>query len=112
MFLIECVWLLFEYGEYWLCSELGKWFMVMELNYNVVKFCVYLMLIIDEVYCCDFDVICFMYVMNVDCFVYDSFEFVMLMNYLDIVCVGKVSFVGCFDMLLFLVDLIDIVVLY
>ncbi|HDR9587846.1 TPA: DUF2827 domain-containing protein [Burkholderia stabilis] len=99
-----------EHGEYRPRSEPGKRLTVMEPNHNVVKFCVYPMLIIDEAYRRDPDAICFTHVTNADRLAHDSPEFVMLMNYLDIVRAGKASFVGRFDTPVFLADLTDIVV--
>ena len=88
----------------------GKRLTVMEPNHDVVKFCVYPMLIIDEAYRRDPDAICFTHVTNALHLAHDSPEFVMLMNYLDIVRAGKASFVGRFDTPLFLAELTDIVV--
>ncbi|NHH84373.1 DUF2827 domain-containing protein [Burkholderia gladioli] len=99
-----------ENGEYRPRSGPGKRLTVMEPNHDVVKFCVYPMLIIDEVYRRAPDAICFTHVTNSDRLANESPEFVMLMNYLEIVRAGKASFVGRFDTPLFLADLTDVVV--
>jgi hypothetical protein len=99
-----------ERGEYRPRSEPGKRLTVMEPNHNIVKFCMYPMLIIDEAYRRDPDAICFTHVTNADRLAHNSPEFVTLMNYLDIVRAGKASFVGRFDTPLFLAEMTDIVV--
>ncbi|UVT05882.1 DUF2827 domain-containing protein [Burkholderia glumae] len=99
-----------EHGEYRPRNVRGKRLTVMEPNHDVVKFCVYPMLIIDEVYRGDPDAICFTHVTNADRLAYDSPEFVMLMNYLNIVRDGKASFVGRFDTPEFLATMTDVVV--
>lgn len=99
-----------ERGEYRPRSEPDKRLTVMEPNHDIVKFCMYPMLIIDEAYRRDPDAICFTHVTNADRLAHNSPEFVTLMNYLDIVRAGKASFVGRFDTPLFLADMTDIVV--
>ncbi|WP_175028074.1 DUF2827 domain-containing protein [Burkholderia seminalis] len=110
MFLTDRTRSLPGHGEYRPRSESGKRLTVMEPNQDVVKFCVYPMLIIDEAYRRDPDAICFTHVTNADRLAHDSPEFVMLMNYLDIVRAGKAAFVGRFDTPDFLATMTDIVV--
>ncbi|KAF1065585.1 hypothetical protein LvStA_00077 [Burkholderia gladioli] len=99
-----------EHGEYRPRGARDKRLTVMEPNHDVVKFCVYPMLIIDEVYRRAPDAICFTHVTNADRLAHDSPEFVMLMNYLDVVRAGKAAFVGRFDTPEFLATMTDIVV--
>lgn len=110
MFLTERTRSLPGHGEYRPRSQSGKRLTVMEPNQDVVKFCVYPMLIIDEAYRRDPDAICFTHVTNADRLAHDSPEFVMLMNYLDIVRAGKAAFVGRFDTPDFLATMTDVVV--
>ncbi|NIF69771.1 DUF2827 domain-containing protein [Burkholderia sp. Ap-962] len=97
-------------GEYRPSSRLGKRLAVMEPNHDVVKCCLYPMLIIDEVYRQAFDRIEFVHVTNADRLAHDSPEFVMLMNQLEVVRAGRASFVGRFDTPVFLASLTDVVV--
>ncbi|KUY98153.1 hypothetical protein WS50_11840 [Burkholderia territorii] len=110
MFLTERTRSLPGRGEYRPRSKSGKRLTVMKPNQDVVKFCVYPMLIIDEAYRRDPDAICFTHVTNADRLAHDSLEFVMLMNYLDIVRAGKAAFVGRFDTPDFLATMTDVVV--
>lgn len=110
MFLMARTRTLPELGEYRPTGAPAKRLTVMEPNHNVVKFCVYPLLIIDEVYRCAPDTIEFAHVTNADRLARDSQEFVMLMNYLEVVRAGKASFVGRFDTPLFLSMLTDVVV--
>ncbi|WP_186048319.1 DUF2827 domain-containing protein [Burkholderia gladioli] len=97
-------------GEYRPSGRLGKRLAVMEPNHDVVKCCLYPMLIIDEVYRQAFDRIEFVHVTNADRLAHDSPEFVMLMNQLEVVRAGRASFVGRFDTPVFLACLTDVVV--
>lgn len=99
-----------DHGEYRPSGTQAKRVTVMEPNYDVVKFCVYPMLIIDEAFRREPDAIGFAHVTNADRLANESPEFVMLMNYLDIVRAGKASFVGRFDTPVFLAELTDVVV--
>lgn len=110
MFLTERTRLMPEHGEYRASGKRAKRLTVMEPNQDVVKFCVYPMLIIDEAYRRDPDVISFAHVTNAARLAHDSPEFVMLMNYLEIVRASKASFVGRFDTPAFLAEFTDVVV--
>lgn len=99
-----------DHGEYRPSGVRAKRLTVMEPNYDVVKTCVYPMLIIDEAFRREPDAIGFAHVTNADRLANTSPEFVMLMNYLEIVRAGKASFVGRFDTPEFLAELTDIVV--
>ncbi|CAJ3241121.1 Protein of uncharacterised function (DUF2827) [Burkholderia pseudomallei] len=110
MFLGERTRLLLERGEYRPSGKRAKRLTVMEPNHDVVKFCVYPMLIIDEAYRREPDAIAFAHVTNAERLAHDSPEFVMLMNYLEIVRASKASFVGRFDTPTFLAEHTDVVV--
>ncbi|MBN3817908.1 DUF2827 domain-containing protein [Paraburkholderia sp. Se-20369] len=110
MFLAERAATLPGHGEYRPSGARGKRLTVMEPNHNVVKFCVYPLLIIDEAYRREPDAIAFTHVTNADRLARESQEFVMLMNYLEIVRAGKATFVGRFDTPVFLSELTDVVV--
>lgn len=99
-----------DHGEYRPSGVRAKRLTVMEPNYDVVKTCVYPMLIIDEAFRREPDAIGFAHVTNAERLANTSAEFVMLMNYLEIVRAGKASFVGRFDTPEFLAELTDIVV--
>ena len=110
MFLTERTRALPAHGEYRPSGKCGKRLTVMEPNHDVVKCCLYPMLIIDEVYRRAPDSIAFTHVTNGDHLAHASPEFAMLMNYLEIVRAGKASFVGRFDTPTFLSELTDVVV--
>jgi hypothetical protein len=97
-------------GEYRPSGKSGKRISVMEPNHDVVKCCLYPMLIIDEVYRRAPSLIEFTHVTNADRLARQSPEFAMLMNHLEIVRAGKASFVGRFETPTFLSELTDIVV--
>ncbi|KHK49800.1 hypothetical protein PI87_25255 [Ralstonia sp. A12] len=98
------------HGEYRPSGNRGKRLTVMEPNHDVVKCCLYPMLIIDEVYRRDPGLITFTHVTNADRLARSSPEFAMLMSQLEIVRGGKASFVGRFDTPAFLSELTDVVV--
>ncbi len=110
MFLTERARLLPEHGEYRPSGQRAKRLTIMEPNHDVVKFCVYPMLIIDEVYRREPESIAFTHVTNAERLAHESPEFVMLMNYLEIVRASKASFVGRFDTPAFLAEFTDVVV--
>ena len=83
---------------------------VMEPNLNVVKFCLYPILIAEEAYRKRPDLVAFMHVTNTERIVHDSKEFVALMNQLDIVRQHKAAFVGRFDTPQFLSEFTDAVI--
>jgi hypothetical protein len=99
-----------DHGEYRPSGARAKRVTVMEPNQDVVKFCVYPMLIIDEAFRRDPDAIAFVHVTNAEHLATSSREFVMLMNYLEIVRASKASFVGRFETPAFLAELTDVVV--
>ncbi|ACR30911.1 DUF2827 domain-containing protein [Burkholderia glumae] len=110
MFLTARAQALRENGEYRPNGQPGRRLTVMEPNHDVVKFCVYPMLIIDEVFRREPDTIAFAHVTNAEHLAHHSREFVLLMNYLDIVRAGKASFVGRYDTPVFLSEFTDVVV--
>jgi hypothetical protein len=110
VFLTERAQALSHHGEYRPSGARAKRLTVMEPNYDVVKTCVYPMLIIDEAFRREPDAIGFAHATNADRLANGSPEFVMLMNYLDIVRAGKASFVGRFETPLFLAEFTDVVV--
>ncbi|WP_293043063.1 DUF2827 domain-containing protein [Paraburkholderia sp.] len=110
MFLTERARRLRHHGAYRPSGAHAKRVTVMEPNHDVVKFCVYPMLIIDEVFRRAPDAISFAHATNAEHLAKSSPEFVMLMNYLEIVRAGKASFVGRFDTPDFLAELTDVVV--
>ncbi|ANH76982.1 hypothetical protein ACS15_4715 [Ralstonia insidiosa] len=97
-------------GEYRPSGKSGKRLSVMEPNHDVVKCCLYPMLIIDEVYRRNPGLIAFTHVTNADHLAHASPEFAMLMNQLEMVRAGKASFVGRFETPAFLSELTDVVV--
>src|SRR5262249_5935918 len=110
MFLTERTHSFRDHGEYRPSGSRAKRITVMEPNHDVVKFCVYPMLIIDEAFRRDPEAIAFAHVTNAEHLATASREFVMLMNYLEIVRAGKASFVGRFETPSFLAEFTDIVV--
>ncbi|MCA8169867.1 DUF2827 domain-containing protein [Burkholderia gladioli] len=110
MFLTERARPLRENGEYRPSGQAAKRLTVMEPNHDVVKFCLYPMLIIDEVFRRDPEAISFTHVTNAEHIAHHSHEFVMLMNYLEIVRASKASFVGRYDTPMFLAEFTDVVV--
>jgi len=83
---------------------------VMEPNINVVKFCLYPILIAEEAYRrCPAD-ISLLQVTNADQIAKNSMEFITLMNHLDLVRQHKAVFLGRHDTPQFLSESTDIVV--
>lgn len=83
---------------------------VMEPNINVVKFCLYPILIVEEAYRKQPEAVGFLHVTNADRIAKDSKEFVALMNQLDLVRNHKAAFVGRYDTPQFLAEMTDVVV--
>lgn len=83
---------------------------VMEPNINVVKFCLYPILIVEEAYRKQPEAVGFLHVTNADRIAKDSKEFVALMNQLDLVRNHKAAFVGRYDTPQFLAEMTDAVV--
>jgi hypothetical protein len=83
---------------------------VIEPNIDVMKFCLYPLLLAERAYREAPDKIAFLHVTNADQFVHENREFAGLARQLDIVRGHKASFVGRFETPKFLSDFTDIVV--
>jgi hypothetical protein len=88
----------------------AKRFSVMEPNINVVKFCLYPVLIAELVYRKQPESIAILQVTNADLIARESLEFITLMNQLDIVKEHRAVFLGRYDTPTFLAERTDIVV--
>ncbi|AOK30900.1 MULTISPECIES: DUF2827 domain-containing protein [Burkholderia] len=97
-------------GEYRPSGARAKRLTIMEPNHDVVKCCVYPLLIVDEVFRRDPDAIAFTHVTNAEHLATGSPEFVMLMGYLELVRAQRASFVGRYDTPTFLARHTDVVV--
>jgi hypothetical protein len=82
---------------------------VFEPNIDVLKFCLYPLLIAERAYREAPDKIAFLHVTNADRLVYDDTEFAALARQLDIVNAQKASFVGRFETPRFLAEHTDVV---
>jgi hypothetical protein len=78
---------------------------VMEPNHNVVKFCLYPILIAEEAYRLQPDMIAFLHVTNAE-----SLDFVAIMSQLDIVRQHKAAFVGRHETPQFLSEMTDVMI--
>jgi hypothetical protein len=83
---------------------------VMEPNINVVKFCVYPILIAELAYRARPDAVALLQVTNAERMAKDSMEFITLMNQLDLVRQHKAVFLGRHETPVFLAQNTDIVV--
>ncbi|QFZ83826.1 DUF2827 family protein [Variovorax paradoxus] len=83
---------------------------VMEPNINVVKFCVYPILIAELAYRTRPDAVALLQVTNAERMAKDSMEFITLMNQLDLVRQHKAVFLGRHETPVFLAQNTDIVV--
>ena len=83
---------------------------VMEPNVDVVKFCLYPLLIAEQAHRCSPGLIGFIHVTNCERFAGSSQDFVALMNHLDLVRQHKAAFVGRFETPSFLSEMTDAVV--
>lgn len=83
---------------------------VIEPNIDVLKFCLYPILIAEQAFRQRPDLIAFLHVANADRFVHDDREFAGLMRHLDIVAAQKASFIGRVQTPAFLADHTDVVV--
>lgn len=83
---------------------------VMEPNINIVKFCLYPILIAEEAYRARPDAIQILQVTNADNIARESPEFIGLMNQLDIVRQHKAVFLGRYETPVFLAENTDILV--
>lgn len=100
-----------HHGEYRpRAADQAKRISIMEPNHDVVKFCLYPILIVEETFREMPDAIEFLHVTNAERLANNSKEFVSLMLQLDIVQNNKAAFVGRFDTPLFLAEMTDIVV--
>lgn len=95
------------------CYVPGNWpkrLSVMEPNLNVVKFCLYPILIAEEAQRRQPDAIGHLHVTNSEHLAKESKEFIALMNHLDMVRNHKVRFVGNYSTPQFLSEMTDIVI--
>lgn len=100
-----------HHGEYRpRAADKAKRISIMEPNHDVVKFCLYPILIVEETFREMPDAIEFLHVTNAERLANNSKEFVSLMLQLDIVQNNKAAFVGRFDTPLFLAEMTDVVV--
>ncbi|WP_206956037.1 DUF2827 domain-containing protein [Trinickia acidisoli] len=83
---------------------------IMEPNVDVLKFCLYPMLIVEQTYREAAGRIAQVYVTNAMHLAQHSTDFIGIAQYLDLVCDGKVVFLGTFDTPTFLCENADIVV--
>ncbi len=96
-------------GEY-LPGSGPKRLSVIEPNIDVLKFCLYPILIAEQAFREVPEHISFLHVANADRFVHDGREFADLMRQLDIVNARKASFIGRVTTPNFLADYTDIVI--
>lgn len=90
--------------------EGGARLTVMEPNIDVVKFCLYPVLIAEQAYRCRPELVRFLHVTNCERFASSSDDFIALMNHLDLVRDGKAAFVGRFETPVFLAEMTDAVI--
>ena len=83
---------------------------VIEPNINVLKFCLYPILIAELAFREMPDNVGFLHVANADGMVHDEGEFAKLVRHLDIVNANKASFIGRVDTPHFLADVTDIMI--
>jgi hypothetical protein len=83
---------------------------VMEPNIDVLKFCLYPLLIAEQAFRSVGNAISYLHVTNADDLARHSPEFIGIARYLDLVRQGKVSFVGRYDTPQFLSEHTDIVI--
>lgn len=83
---------------------------VIEPNINVLKFCLYPILIAEQAFREMPDKIGFLHVANSDGMVHDEAEFAKLVRHFDIVNANKASFIGRVDTPHFLADATDIMI--
>lgn len=109
LFLIERAKHLPEGGIY-RTSGRSKRFAIMEPNINVVKFCLYPILIAEDVFRTHPQNISLLQVTNAEHIAINSHEFILLMNQLDIVKNNKAVFLGRHDTPQFLSEHADLVI--
>ncbi|RKP45151.1 DUF2827 domain-containing protein [Trinickia fusca] len=83
---------------------------VMEPNIDVLKFCLYPILIAERAYRTEPDSIAHVHVTNADRLATENVEFAGTMHYLDLVKEHKISFVGRYETPTFLAEQTDIVI--
>jgi hypothetical protein len=83
---------------------------VMEPNHDVVKFCLYPVLIAEEAYRARPDAVSFLHVANSERLAKESPEFIALMNHLSLVRDHKATFVGRYETPEFLAAATDVVI--
>jgi len=83
---------------------------IMEPNIDVLKFCLYPILIAEQAYRADPDSIAYVHVTNADRLASQNGEFAGTMHYLDLVKGRKISFVGRYETPMFLAEQTDIVI--
>ncbi|KVT61881.1 DUF2827 domain-containing protein [Burkholderia ubonensis] len=96
-------------GEYRPTEE-SKRISIMEPNIDVLKFCLYPILIAEHAYREEPDRISHVHVTNADHLASRNVEFAGTMQYLDLVKEHKISFVGRYETPTFLADHTDIVI--
>ena len=99
-----------EHGGVWQAGNGPRRISVFEPNIDVLKFCLYPILIVEEAFRKRPQDIAFLHVANAEPFVRDDTEFAGLMRYLDIVNAHKASFIGPVQTPQFLAAHTDIVV--
>ena len=98
------------HGGVWQPLDGPKRISVLEPNIDVLKFCLYPILIVEEAFRQRPDDIAFLHVANAESYVREDTEFAGLMRYLDIVNAHKASFIGPVNTPRFLAQYTDIVV--
>lgn len=83
---------------------------VMEPNHNVVKFCLYPVLIAEEAYRLHPELVAFLHVTNAETLANNSQDFTAIMSQLDIVRQHKAAFVGRYETPQFLSEMSDVVI--
>jgi Protein of unknown function (DUF2827) len=97
-------------GEYVPRVEGGKRISIMEPNINVVKFCLYPVLIAEMAFRENPQSIEFVHVVNADHLANESPEFVSMMVYLDLVKASKIAFIQRYATPQFLAEKTDVVI--
>jgi hypothetical protein len=97
-------------GEYRPGSSEGKRLSILEPNIDVLKFCLYPILVAERAFRERPEKISFLHVANADAFVHDDREFAQLMRHLDIVKAQRASFIGRVDTPWFLTHYTDVVI--
>lgn len=96
-------------GEY-RPHETAKRLTVIEPNIDVLKFCLYPILIAEQAFRADPDLVSFLHVANAQRLAHDGREFAKLMHHLDIVKAHKASFIGRVETPAFLAEHTDAII--